>query len=328
MSNTPQISVICPVYQAENYIRRCIDSVLNQHHTDFELILVDDGSTDQSGAICDEYAEKDSRVRVIHQPNGGVCSARNRGVDEAKGEYSIHVDPDDWVEPDFLSALYEKAVSEGADVVFSDYYLQYHDRQFLQKQQPTALSHEVVVDDLLHRLHGSCWNKLLRRSIYTEHNIRFPEGLTIWEDLYFNVLVCSHEVKVAYVDRALYHYDFSSNTNSLVRRGNRKTLESQCWVVAHLADVVKDPSQLDELKIMTKERAFFTEGTTANEVVELYREVNPLYLSRRDFKRMQWVSLALTLRVPKLFPLAKFLMLCDRCKMAILHRLAEMLGRA
>ena len=109
------ISVIVPIYKAEQTLRRCVDSLLAQTHSDFELLLVDDGSPDGSGAICDEYASKDSRVRVFHKDNGGVSSARQVGLDHSRGEYLIHVDSDDWVAPRMLEELYRKAVSDDAD---------------------------------------------------------------------------------------------------------------------------------------------------------------------------------------------------------------------
>ena len=119
----PKISVIVPVYKAEKYIRRCVDSILAQTFTDFELLLVDDGSPDNSGAICDEYAARDSRVKVFHKENGGVSSARQMGLDNSLGEYVIHADPDDWVEPDMLQELYSEAQQSGADMVICDFYI-------------------------------------------------------------------------------------------------------------------------------------------------------------------------------------------------------------
>ena len=100
------ISVIVPVYNTEKYLHRCVDSILAQTFTDFELLLIDDGSTDSSGAICDEYAQKDSRVRVFHKENGGVSSARNLGLDKAKGKWVTFVDSDDWIKESFLNKLY------------------------------------------------------------------------------------------------------------------------------------------------------------------------------------------------------------------------------
>lgn len=118
----PTISIIVPVYKSEKFICRCMDSLLSQSFTDFEILLIDDGSPDGSGKICDSYAMKDSRVRVFHKENGGVSSARQLGIDNARGEYTIHADPDDWVEPTMLAELYGKAKTEDADMVICDYY--------------------------------------------------------------------------------------------------------------------------------------------------------------------------------------------------------------
>lgn len=112
----PKISIIVPVYKAEKYIHKCIDSILAQTFANFEILLINDGSPDKSGKICDEYAKKDKRVRVFHKENGGVSLARQLGNDNATGEYTIHADPDDWIEPNMLEELYAKAVEDDADM--------------------------------------------------------------------------------------------------------------------------------------------------------------------------------------------------------------------
>lgn len=117
----PKISIIVPVYKAEPYLRKCIDSILNQTFKDFELILVDDGSPDRCGEICDEYALKDSRIKIIHKENSGRSSARNVGLDIAQGEYIGFVDSDDWIEPDMYEVLYSKAKIESADIIALNY---------------------------------------------------------------------------------------------------------------------------------------------------------------------------------------------------------------
>lgn len=106
--NNPKISVIVPIYNIGQYLSRCIDSILVQTFTNFELLLIDDGSTDNSGRICDDYAKKDNRIRVFHKKNGGVALARQLGIENAIGEYSIHADGDDWVEANMLENMYKK----------------------------------------------------------------------------------------------------------------------------------------------------------------------------------------------------------------------------
>lgn len=221
----PKISVIVPVYKAEHYLARCVDTLLAQTFDDFEVILVDDGSPDNSGAICDEYALKDKRVRVIHQPNAGVSMARQKGLDNARGEYVIHADPDDWVEPDMLKELYAKAKEEDADMVICDFYGHYGGKVVYERQQPSSLDHNTVLCDMFKHLFGSCWNKLVRRVCFLKFDIHFSEGVSFCEDLLINSTLLRHNIKVAYLPNAFYHYDCCINSNSLVRKKTYATFE-------------------------------------------------------------------------------------------------------
>ena len=115
MSNSPLVSVIVPVYKVERYLPRCVESILGKTYTNFELILVDDGTPDRSGVICDRYAEKDSRIKVIHKENGGVSSARNAGIDAAQGEWITFVDSDDWVAENYIEAMIIPVVEKNVD---------------------------------------------------------------------------------------------------------------------------------------------------------------------------------------------------------------------
>ena len=130
MENTvPFLSIIVPAYNVENYIKQCVDSILAQSFTDFELLLVDDGSKDSTGKICDEYALKDTRVQVIHKQNGGLVSARKAGLAEAKGEYAAYVDGDDWIAEDMFQKLCECAIMQKVDVVVADFLCAYPDKE-------------------------------------------------------------------------------------------------------------------------------------------------------------------------------------------------------
>ena len=165
----PKVSVIVPVYKAESYLCKCVDSLLAQTLTDFEILLIDDGSPDKSGEICDAYAQRDTRIRVLHQQNSGVSIARQRGLEMAVGDYVIHTDPDDWVEPDMLQSLYAKAVAENADMLICDFYVNYGEKQEYVKQQPDGLDHNVVLCNLFQHLHGSCCNKLIKRECFEKY---------------------------------------------------------------------------------------------------------------------------------------------------------------
>ena len=222
---TPKISVIVPVYKAEAYLHRCLDSLLAQTFTDYEVLLVDDGSPDHSGEICDAYAARDSRIKVFHKENGGVSSARQYGMERAQGEYTIHADPDDWIEPDMLAELYREAIEENADMVICDFFENKKEEELYRVQKPSSLEPDAVLRQLLgQQLLGACWNKLLRRQLVQDFGIRFPLDVILWEDLLVNCLFLTHEVKVAYLPKAFYHYDVGINEHSLIKKPLKEIL--------------------------------------------------------------------------------------------------------
>lgn len=213
----PKISVIVPVYNAEKWIRKCLDSILSQTFSDFELIVVDDGSPDRSGAICDEYASKDKRIKVIHKTNGGVSSARQCGLDNAKGEYIIHCDPDDWVEKNWLECLYKAAVKENADISICDFWIFYTNSTKIIKTNP-SLNAEKLFEQIVYNGWGSLWNKLIKRSLVEKVSAKFPKGVDIGEDMFFCFQTLCGEPKIAYVNSALYCYN-KQNDNSITSQG-------------------------------------------------------------------------------------------------------------
>ena len=213
-----KISLIVPVYKAEHYLRRCVDSLLAQTFSDYEILLVDDGSPDASGTMCDEYARQDSRIRSYHKENGGVSSARQFGIEHARGEYIIHADPDDWVEPNMLAELYAKAKETDADMVICDFYNHERGKISLVSQKPSSLQSETVLCELFYRLHGSCCNKLVRRACFDNFHVSYPLDLSYCEDLYVNACLLSKNIEVSYLPKAFYHYDQDINANSLVHR--------------------------------------------------------------------------------------------------------------
>lgn len=203
----PSISVIVPIYKAEKFLHRCIDSLLMQTFKDFELLLIDDGSPDQSGALCEEYAQKDCRVKVFHKENGGVGSSRQLGLENAQGEYLIYVDSDDWVELTYLEDLYVKAKENKADIVFCDFNRVYANRVQVECVNPPQNSQDCIIAMLYGRLHAALWNKLIRRDLYKQHDIQFIPGLNIMEDLAVLVRLAYFAQHFAYVDKKLYNYN-------------------------------------------------------------------------------------------------------------------------
>lgn len=208
----PTVSIIVPVYNAERTIRRCIDSILAQQYTDFELLLVDDGSGDSSGAICDAYAAQDARVRVFHQENAGVSAARNLALDQAQGVYLQFLDSDDWITPDATSSLVRAAETQHCDLVISDFYRVVGDR----------VSHKGDIDDdiLLSReeyathmmenpadfYYGVLWNKLYRRSIVEQHHLRMDPAISWCEDFMFNLEYIYHAETFYALQIPIYYY--------------------------------------------------------------------------------------------------------------------------
>ena len=180
------ISIIVPIYNAEKHLHRCIDSILAQTFTDFELLLIDDGSTDSSGAICDEYAQKDSRIRVFHKVNGGVSSARNLGLDNAGGEWITFVDADDSIKPEYLRNLLGHTHT-GADLIFSYAEFNYANGDKQKESYPK----QIITDENFHiaftehelNWHTSPWSKLFKAELCSKQ--RFMLGMPIGEDLVF-----------------------------------------------------------------------------------------------------------------------------------------------
>lgn len=271
----PKISVIVPVYNSEKYLHRCIDSILSQTFTDFEVLLIDDGSTDSSGEICDEYAAKDSRVRVFHKENGGVSSARNMGLDNAYGEYSIHVDSDDWIEPNMLQDLYQKAYDTQADMVICDFYEEYNDSKTIRhvNQRPSSNDSQTVLYELFQHLHGSCCNKLIKRSCYNKYNIKFPNDLNMGEDLYVMVNLLKHPIKVAYLQKAYYHYVKNVNENSIVQSTNLSVLKKRLEIFDHLTkDNVCHEICMRRMSLAIANNAFYKGDMNSK---EFYMEMHP-----------------------------------------------------
>lgn len=222
----PKLSVVVPVYNVEDYIGQMIESLQNQTLRDLQIILVDDGSPDRSGEICDEYAAKDDRITVIHKPNGGVGAARNDGLDAATGDWIVFCDSDDWVEPDAFQRLVDAGERTGADVVFGDANLVYG--QSVQKAQfyrsefvtsDSAQIQQLIAADFSRAYcfdppeggpafgYGGPWNKLVRRKLMLDNGIRFDLRVKgIFDDILYTAYIFAAAKTVAYVHVPVYNY--------------------------------------------------------------------------------------------------------------------------
>ena len=207
-----KVSVIIPVYNVEKYLNECIDSVIKQTYKNLDIILVDDGSTDNSGSICDKYSEKDSRIRVIHRKNGGLSAARNTGFDVSNGEYIYFLDSDDYLELSAISDLVSTIEEENADFVFCDAYVFYTDCEpddkvysYSRKKRYTTLDGKSVLLELLcsdeYRTPVQLY--MYKKCFLDKNTLRFYEGI-IHEDELFTFQVYNANGKVAHCKKELY----------------------------------------------------------------------------------------------------------------------------
>ena len=180
---TPKVSIIIPVYNAEKAVRRCVDSVLDQEYTDFELLLMDDGSKDGSPAILDEYAEKDERVRVVHKENSGVSATRNMALDMARGDWVQFLDADDWITKDATKLFVRTAEENDADMVIADFYRVVGENTSRKGDIWTSrvITREEYGSFMMKNpadyYYGVLWNKLFRRDILEEYGLRMDKSL-------------------------------------------------------------------------------------------------------------------------------------------------------
>lgn len=215
----PEISIIVPVYNVEKYIHRCVDSILNQTFVDFELILVDDGSPDNCGVICDEYALKDNRVCVIHKENGGVSSARNAGLDNAQGKYIMFCDSDDYVSNKWCEQLYRAATSNPRAFICCSIERIDEDGNCIPKSNGEQLNNSIescistsYFDIYKKGLSGYSVNKIFFSEVIRTNSLRFDNKRKIGEDAEFCAKYCEYCSSCLYIPSALYYYVQRSNS--------------------------------------------------------------------------------------------------------------------
>lgn len=213
------VSIIVPVYKSEKYLVRLIESVLQQSYQNFELILVDDGSPDKSGDICDNFAKQDSRIVVVHKENGGCSEARNTGLNVVRGEYLTFIDGDDWMEPDCLEYLLGLIRDNDCEMSMSDCLMTTGNRHQNKKDNIRVLTSEEAICDIFYvKTPVGAWNKMYKTSIIKDNNIRF---VISWfgEGLYFSSMAAKHSNKVAMGHRKVYGYRKNNpNSGTTVRK--------------------------------------------------------------------------------------------------------------
>lgn len=216
------ISIIVPIYNMEKYIDRCVESLINQTYSDIEIILVDDGSKDASGERCDYYAEKDTRIKVIHQKNRGISGARNRGIECAAGEWLLFVDSDDYVEPRFVECLYREAMSAEVDIAMCNYVCRTQEGRITARNSYSfvpGIPFLSNMDALLlfeNEKYGTffdvVWNKIYRKSLFID--VRFPEGISLVEDISILPDLYYKAKKISVLSDKLYNYVYREGSLS------------------------------------------------------------------------------------------------------------------
>lgn len=238
------VSVIIPAYNAEAYIENCVNGIIGESFKDFELIIIDDGSKDKTAEILDRLAAADSRIRVVHKPNGGVSEARNTGIELSKGKYISFVDADDRVTENHLQVLVDTMRDTGADIVAASYIMEkslgrthdfiYADKCFDEEQIETGLL------EIFREMDNAPWGKLFRGDIIREHNVRFPKNVPYAEDSYFGVEYFKYIKKAVLSSEVVYYYNWTNPASAM-----RKYFPDLC---VYLANVLSKKREFYELK--------------------------------------------------------------------------------
>lgn len=281
-------SVIVPVYNVEKYLKECVDSVLAQTFEDFELILVDDGSKDNSGAICDEYAQKDSRVKVIHKENGGQSTARNMGIKASSGQYAIFIDSDDiFCDADFFQDLKNKII-EKTDIVVFRYCKYYEDGRtddcginlsYLDSSNKVDFLRELVRRDAFF---CSCWSKCTRMSILKDNNIEFDTSLSCEDmDWYYNVVSKAENFEV--IDKPYVYY--RQRENSVTSSFNKKSITDYIYTVEKWSNEFKNIENASEREIMLSSLA----KLYCNLIISYSRHTKELKDCKKEIFAFKWL---------------------------------------
>jgi len=305
----PEISIIVPVYNTCDYLRRCVDSILSQTFSSFEVILVDDGSTDSSATICDEYAQKNGRVRVVHTQNGGQASARNLGVKIAAGKYISFVDSDDSIEPEMYQLMHDKAEASNLDLVICD--LICINEEGIAKSSVAIVEDEIIhiksygvmnyiFENILSSKHelSSC-NKLFCRQIIHNNNIWFPQTKeAIYEDAFFFMKYIFFTNRIGFVDKPLYNY-YRDRQGSSSRQKRLDRLEYYIAMVKELQDYLVSKNMYIEYKELFPCLCLYFFGLGSHQLknngiseVQLQKIASGLNNDKYFTDNMRWIALS------------------------------------
>ncbi|MBQ2890573.1 MAG: glycosyltransferase [Clostridia bacterium] len=311
------ISIIIPVYNAEDYIEECVKSVLSQTYKDIELLLINDGSTDKTGEMLDLFPEKDERVRVFHKENGGTHTARNLGLDNAKGEYVMFMDPDDWLSLDTVERLAEKIKEYDLDEIRFNYIREFKDvslkkeNKFLKeslysgdecrelfRQTVGLIDGELRNPENLNFLASVCFGAY-RKSIIKENNIQFfnIREIGTFSDGLFNIEFSKHLKKFLFLDEGFYHYR-KTNTSSATKNYRENFMKKQALLFDKIYELIKDEKEdvlsayYNRIAIGTMElclNALKQKGKTSKK----YREIKEVLKDELHIKALKKLKISL-----------------------------------
>lgn len=305
------VTVIIPVYNVEKYLDTCICSVLQQTYENWELILVDDGSTDHSPQICDNYANSDVRITVYHNSNYGASYSRNFGIDRSQGKYLTFIDSDDWIGKNYLSNLVQAIEQTDSDLAISSYYLEYADRSVLDSVDKRQLT-GVLAKDLvkLYRLTAGPCYKLYCRDVIRTKGIRFPLGRSYSEDRVFNYKYLRSIRRYCYIDTPQYHYR-QWGDSSLSKQRSMKAFDDALYALKEEKEFLQAMHASGKYEMLYMSTidylGAFRETNETGDSYEAYcerfrqvKEIVPVAYSIRSLKRLV-ASCAYILTMPYIF---------------------------
>ena len=254
------VSVVVPVYKVEQYLQRCVKSICEQTYSRLEIILVDDGSPDRCGEMCEELAEKDNRIRVIHKQNGGLSDARNAGVRLATGKYLLFVDSDDYIAEDLVEKTVTEAEKDNCDMVLFDYYCVENGVEEVRTTQiPTEKVFSLREEPRLLLAPPAAWTKLFNRDFYMRADCPFPKGL-YFEDLATTPIFFLRAERIRYLKEPLYYYVIRENS-IMTGKNYEKSSHDKMEVLDHILEVYRNTENYDlyheELEYLVFANAFF-----------------------------------------------------------------------
>lgn len=284
MNESVKVSVIVPIYNVEKYIGKCILSIIEQTYKNIEIILVDDGSLDDSGNIADEYATRDNRIKVIHKANAGVSAARNSGLDAATGDFVCFSDGDDYVMPYYVEHLLKLCLTDNADVAYTvDMYTTFHNEHVANSHVKVITPEDATENILCYKVPIGVYSKLFNREFLVKNNIRFLEDVYIGEGFNFNTACFQRANKVVMSNERIYFYRRDNEASAMT-----KFKEAKCQMALKAIDIIKANLVLKSARI---EKAWtFAHWHTHFDMYCWIVNSNAIHINEELYKRCRSVA--------------------------------------